>query len=221
MGINVDFAPVVDVNRNAANPVIGALQRSFSDDPAIVAKFAEAFIDGLHSHKIISCMKHFPGHGSSAADSHKGFTDVTDSWSTDELIPFRTLISAGKADMIMTAHIFNDNLDKKYPATLSRNVITGILRNELGFNGVIVTDDMQMQAVSGEYGFKDGVYKAVEAGADILLFGNNLIYEPNLGIKAVSVLKELVNEGRISEKRIKQSYDRIMLLKRRLSPAVD
>ncbi|WP_031479876.1 glycoside hydrolase family 3 protein [Maridesulfovibrio frigidus] len=216
VGVNVDFAPVVDVNRNAANPVISALQRSFSDDPIIVSEFAEAFIDGLHSENIISCLKHFPGHGSSAADSHKGFTDVTDSWSPDEIIPFSALINIKKADMIMTAHIFNSALDSKYPATLSRNVITGILRDDLGFEGVIITDDMQMQAVSGEYGFKEGVHKAVEAGADILLFGNNLIYEPGLGSKAVSILKELVSDGKISEQRIRQSYDRIMLLKQRL-----
>ncbi len=216
VGVNVDFAPVVDVNRNAANPVISALQRSFSDDSRIVAEFAEAFIDGLHSENIISCLKHFPGHGSSAADSHKGFTDVTGSWSRDEIIPFSTLINIKKADMIMTAHIFNSALDAKYPATLSKNVITGLLRDELGFKGVIVTDDMQMQAVSGEYGFEEGVLKAVEAGADILLFGNNLIYEPGLGTKAVSILKELVHDGKISEKRIRQSYNRIMHLKERL-----
>ncbi|SMF06613.1 glycoside hydrolase family 3 protein [Desulfovibrio gilichinskyi] len=215
VGVNVDFAPVVDVNRNAANPVIAALQRSFSDDPAIVADFAGSFIDGLHSEKVISCLKHFPGHGSSTADSHKGFTDVTDSWSNEELIPFRRLIKSHKVDMVMTAHIYNKNLDIKYPATLSRAVITGILRKQLGFKGVIITDDMQMQAVSGEYGFKDSVFKAVNAGADILLFGNNLIYEPGLGFKAVKVLKELVREGSISEERIKQSYKRIMNLKSR------
>ncbi|SDK87151.1 beta-N-acetylhexosaminidase [Maridesulfovibrio ferrireducens] len=213
VGVNVDFAPVVDVNRNAVNPVIAALQRSFSDDPVIVADFAKAFIDGLHSEKVISCLKHFPGHGSSAGDSHKGFTDVTDSWSEDELIPYRKLINDHKVDMVMTAHIYNNKLDKKYPATLSRSVITGLLRNELGFKGVVVTDDMQMQAVSGEFGFKDSVFRAVDAGADILLFGNNLIYEPGLGIKAVGAIKELVREGRISERRIRQSYERIMLLK--------
>ncbi|WP_291326638.1 glycoside hydrolase family 3 N-terminal domain-containing protein [Desulfovibrio sp. UCD-KL4C] len=215
VGVNVDFAPVVDVNRNAVNPVIAALHRSFSDDPAVVANFAGGFIAGLHSEKVISCLKHFPGHGSSTADSHKGFTDVTDSWSQDELIPFFRLINSHKVDMVMTAHIYNKNLDKKYPATLSHAVITGILRKKLGFKGVIITDDMQMQAVSSEYGFKESVDKAVNAGADILLFGNNLIYEPRLGLKAFKVLKELVREGRISEERIKQSYERIMDLKSR------
>jgi beta-N-acetylhexosaminidase len=153
-GINMDFAPVVDVNRNAANPVIGALQRSFSDDPRIVARFAESFINGLHDQGIISCLKHFPGHGSSQGDSHLGFTDVTESWDSSELYPFRKIISENKADMVMTAHIFNARLDRDFPATLSRRVIHGQLRGRMGFKGVIVTDDMQMQAVSGEYGFK-------------------------------------------------------------------
>ncbi|MFW5497851.1 MULTISPECIES: glycoside hydrolase family 3 protein [unclassified Maridesulfovibrio] len=218
-GINMNFAPVVDVNRNAANPVIAALQRSFSDDPRIVARFADSYIDGLHAEGIISCLKHFPGHGSSRGDSHLGFTDVTDSWDSSELYPFQKLISDNKADMVMTAHIFNSRWDRKYPATLSRNVIHGLLRRQLGFEGIIVTDDMQMQAVSGEYGFKEGVYRAVKAGADILLFGNNLIYEPGLGTKAVSTLKQLVYEGKITERRIRQSYERIMSVKQVMGAA--
>jgi len=213
VGINMNFAPVVDVNSNAVNPVIAGLQRSFSDDPAIVAAFAESFIDGLHSRGIISSLKHFPGHGSSVGDSHKGFTDVTDTWSAQELYPFKKIISDGRADMVMTAHIYNKNLDRRYPATLSRKVINGFLRRKLGFEGVIVTDDMQMGAVSGQYGFKDSILMAVKAGADILLLGNNLSYEPELGTKAVNTIKQLVREHRITERRIEQSYNRIMKLK--------
>lgn len=217
VGINMDFAPVVDVNRNAANPVIAALQRSFSDDPRIVARFAESFIDGLHSEGILSSLKHFPGHGSSHGDSHLGFTDVTDSWDKSELYPFSKLIADGKPDMVMTAHIFNSKWDREYPATLSRKVITGLLRRKLGFDGIVITDDMQMQAISGEFGFKEGIYRAVKAGADILLFGNNLIYEPGLGVKATATLKQLVREGRLTERRIRQSYERIMRVKHRMA----
>lgn len=217
VGINMNFAPVVDVNLNAANPVIAALQRSFSDDPAIVASFAESFIDGLHSEKIVSCIKHFPGHGSSVGDSHKGFTDVTGTWSEQELYPFEKIIRDGKADMVMTAHIFNEKLDRRYPATLSRRVITGTLRHRMGFEGIVITDDMQMGAVSSQFGFKEAVFRAVTAGADILLFGNNLVYEPGLGLKAVNTLKELVHEGRISRDRIKQSFERIMKVKKGLN----
>lgn len=216
VGINMDFAPVVDINRNAANPVIAALQRSFSDDPAIVAAFAELFIDGLHSEGILSSLKHFPGHGSSIGDSHHGFTDVTDTWSKAELYPFKKIITDGRADMVMTAHIYNKKLDRKYPATLSRKVITDLLRRKLEFKGLVVTDDMQMGAVSSMYGFKDSIQMAVRAGADILLFGNNLIYEPGLGTKAVDALKQLVHEGKITQRRIEQSYNRIMKSKAKL-----
>ncbi|WP_432737698.1 glycoside hydrolase family 3 protein [Maridesulfovibrio sp. FT414] len=216
VGINMDFAPVVDVNRNAVNPVIAGLQRSFSDDPATVAEFAGAFIDGLHSEGILSCLKHFPGHGSSVGDSHQGFTDVTRTWNSDELFPFEQVIRAGKADMVMTAHIFNDRLDRKYPATLSRRVITGMLREGMGYDSIVITDDMGMGAISEHYGFKDAVFRAVNAGADIILIGNNLSYEPNPGIRAIETLKELVGEGRISEERIRSSYARIMRAKNRI-----
>ena len=221
VGINMDFAPVVDVNRNAANPVIAALRRSFSDDPRIVAGFAESFIGGLHSGGIFSSLKHFPGHGSSHGDSHLGFTDVTDSWDKSELYPFSKLIADGKPDMVMTAHIFNSKWDREYPATLSRKVINGLLRRKLGFEGIVITDDMQMQAISGEFGFKEGIYRAVKAGADILLFGNNLIYEPGLGVKAAATLKQLVREGRLTERRIKLSYERIMRVKQRMAANAD
>ncbi len=213
VGINMDFAPVVDVNRNPVNPVISGLQRSFSDDPEIVAAFASAFMDGLHSEKVISCLKHFPGHGSSVGDSHKGFTDVTSTWDSRELYPFGKIISEGKVDMVMTAHIYNKRLDSRYPATLSRKTINGMLRGKMGFNSIVITDDMGMGAISSEYGFKEAVLLAVNAGADILLLGNNLIYEPNPGIRAIKTLKELVQEGKISEQRIRRSYDRIMKVK--------
>lgn len=221
VGINMDFAPVVDVNRNAANPVVAALQRSFSDDPRIVASFAESFINGLHSGGILSSLKHFPGHGSSHGDSHLGFTDVTDSWDKSELYPFSKLIDDGKPDMVMTAHIFNSKWDREYPATLSRKVINGLLRRKLGFDGIVITDDMQMQAISGEFGFKEGIYRAVKAGADILLFGNNLIHEPGLGVKAAATLKQLVREGRLTKHRIKLSYERIMRVKQRMAVSAD
>lgn len=213
VGINMDFAPVVDLNRNPVNPVISGLQRSFSDDPEIAAAFAGAFIDGLHSEKIISCIKHFPGHGSSVGDSHKGFTDVTATWVSDELYPFEKLISEGRADMVMTAHIFNEKLDSQYPATLSEKVIGGMLRHDMGFDSVIVTDDLGMGAISSLYGMREAVRRAVDAGADILLFGNNLTYEPALGTRVVDILKDLVGRGEISEARIRRSYERIMRLK--------
>ena len=214
-GVNLDFAPVCDVNVNPQNPVIGALDRSFSADPVRAAACAAAFARGLKSQGILTAAKHFPGHGSSNADSHLGFTDVTQTWSEAELGPFAALIRQHLADMVMTAHVYNSRLDGKDPATLSRPVITGVLRGRLGYKGVVVTDDMQMRAVSGKYGFKEALGRAVNAGADILLIGDNLEYDVQIGPKALDDLMELVAEGVVPAARIRESYARIMDLKQR------
>ena len=215
-GFNLDFAPVADVNVNPENPVMGALGRSFSADPKAVAACAGAFANGLHESRILTAAKHFPGHGSSTSDSHLGFTDVTGTWSEAELIPFRSLIRGGQADMVMTAHVFNANIDPKYPATLSCSAINGLLRGKLGYTGVVVTDDMQMRAVSGLYGLKEALRLSILAGADILLLGNNLDPDPLLPEKALALVVQLVDEGSVSSERIHQSYERIQTLKRRL-----
>jgi beta-N-acetylhexosaminidase len=212
-GFNLDFAPVVDVNVDPDSPAIGRLGRSFSGDPQEVARCAGTFINGLHRNRVLSCLKHFPGHGSAGTDSHKGLTDVTGTWSKAELTPYRELIKSGKADMIMTAHIFNAHLDPKYPATLSKEVVSGLLRGQLGFKGVVVTDDMDMGAIADEYGRREAVRRAIEAGADILLFGNNLAYDEHIVEKVHATVRSLVDDGTIPEARIEQSYERIMRLK--------
>jgi len=212
-GFNLDFAPVVDVNVNPQSPAIGAIERSFSADPEKVTRCAKLFMEELARSEVLSCLKHFPGHGSAGADSHLGLTDVTKTWSEAELIPYRKLIYTGKVNMIMTAHIFNAKLDSDYPATLSRKIITGILRDELGFDGVVITDDMNMKAITEFYGREEAIRLAIEAGADILLFGNNLVYDPEIVMTAHSIIKELVTTKTISKERIEQSYKRIMRLK--------
>jgi beta-N-acetylhexosaminidase len=216
-GINLNLAPVVDVNVNPQNPVIGDIGRSFSADPEVVAHQALAFIEGHHAQGVLTTLKHFPGHGSSRDDSHLGFVDVTDTWSRDELVPYRRLIQAGLADSVMTAHIFNERLDSRYPATLSRPTITGILRDELGFDGVIITDDMQMGAIRDHYGFEESVELAVLAGCDMIAIANNGIYDPNVSRRAFDTIRRAVQAGRISSARIDQSYRRIMRLKQRLT----
>lgn len=218
LGFNLDFAPDADVDVNPHNPVIGGLGRSFSDDPQRVAACAGAFARGLRESGVLTAPKHFPGHGSSTSDSHLGFTDVTGTWSEAELIPFRELTRQGLADMVMTAHVFNANIDAKHPATLSRAAIGGLLRGDLGWKGVVVTDDMQMRAVSAHYGLKEAIFLAVDAGADILLLGNNLSYDETLPEKALTALLELVAEGRISPERLRQSWERIQAVKTRLAP---
>lgn len=216
-GFNLDFAPVVDVDINPDSPAIGRLERSFSSDPKRVARCAELFLEGLAGTGVIGCLKHFPGHGSAGSDSHLGLTDVTDTWQAKELLPYRELVAEGKARMIMTAHIVNRNLDPDHPATLSKKIITGILREGIGFDGVVVTDDMNMKAIAAHYGLEEAIRLAIEAGADILLFGNNLDYDPDIVIKAHAIIMELVEQGAIPAERIEQSHARIMRLKKGLT----
>jgi len=216
LGINVNFAPVVDVNVNPMNPVIGKLGRSFSRDPAKVVEHARAFIEVHEKRKVITAIKHFPGHGSAYNDSHHGMADVTDAWKKIELTPYRELLRGDlHCTMVMTAHIFNAKLDKKWPATLSTKIINGILRKRLGFNGVVVSDDMQMKAITGFFGLEESIERSINAGVDILLFANNLNYDPAIARKAIGIVKALVRSGKISRKRIDQSYERIIAMKNR------
>lgn len=215
MGFNLNFAPVVDLEINPENPVIGKKERSFSSDPEIVAKHAEIIIEEHKKKNIICCIKHFPGHGSSLEDSHLGMVDVSKLWNEIELIPYKKLISRKQVDMIMTAHIFNKNLDEKYPATLSKRILTGMLRESLAFNKVIITDDLAMKAISQNFGLEKSIELTINAGSDILLFANNSTYNQNIAKKVISIIKELVKAGKISEDRVEESYNRIMELKKK------
>lgn len=216
LGINLDFAPVADVDVNPASPAIGALERSFSADPDLVAAHALAFCQGLLSRGVLPCLKHFPGHGSATADSHLGLTDITRTWSRVELRPYEVLIPLQASPLIMTGHLFTVHLDATHPATLSPAVLTGLLRERLGFQGVIVSDDMQMGAIAGQYGQAEAIVRAVEAGVDILVFGNNLEYDPDIVPAAVRVLEGAVQSGRLSPERIALSFRRIQGVKQML-----
>ncbi len=215
LGINLNFAPVLDVNINPDNPAIGLLGRSFSSNPRCVAAHAEVFIDILHDEGVLACVKHFPGHGSSATDSHLGLPDVSQSWSKAELIPFAAVIRSGRADMVMSAHLFNSSWDQDHPASLSHQVITGMLRENIGYRGVVVTDDLNMPAITDHYGLEEAIFLAIDAGSDILLFGNNLTFDPDIVPRAHAIITSLVETGRISPERIHASFQRIMRLKNR------
>lgn len=217
LGINLNFAPVADLNVNPENPVIGMLDRSFSPDPETVAVQALAFIRAHHGRGVLCTPKHFPGHGGSTADTHLGMADVTETWSDLELAPYRSLLVNHAVDGIMTAHVFNAWLDPKYPATLSRRVVTDLLRREMAFQGPVFSDDMQMKAVSEHYGFETAVERALIAGVDVLVIANNSVYDENAAARAVSVIRRLVEEGKIDEERIDRSYRRIKRLKDRLA----
>lgn len=210
-GVNLNLAPDIDVNIDENCPVIGKLNRSFSTDTIIVAKNAETFIDAHHSCGVYCAVKHFPGHGSSSADSHYGLTDVTSTWKTCELYPYSYLINAGKLDAIMTAHIFNRNIDTDYPATLSHKTLTGLLRNKLRFKGLILTDDMYMQGIVDNYSIEEAITLAINAGADILVMGNNITtgFEAERPFIVIEMILKAVKEGKISPERLKESYERI------------
>jgi beta-N-acetylhexosaminidase len=209
-GINTNFAPVVDLARNPKNKVIYGLERSYGKDPKRVVAYAGTFIDALANEQVISVLKHFPGHGSSLGDSHEGFVDVSETWDAIELEPYRILIEQGKADMIMSAHVYNSHLDSRYPATLSYAVNTKLLREKLGFKGVIISDDLQMKAISAHYSLKETVTLAINAGVDILLFGNQLGSQDLEEL--IETIYRQVKAGQIPYSRIQDSNRRIEAL---------
>ena len=213
-GINTNFAPSVDL-LFSYNPIIAGKKRAFSSDPAVVSNYASIFVQAHRRHHVLTVIKHFPGHGSSKADSHKGFTDVTKTWSAKELEPFNNMIESQNVDMIMTAHIFNKNLDAKYPATLSHKTNTELLRNTLHYEGVIITDDLQMAAIRKHYTLHESIRLALNSGVDILLFANQLA-EPLSLEKIVAVVKEEMQSGQITKERIDSAYRRVEKLKNAL-----
>lgn len=213
VGITLNLAPVVDVRIQPDSPIIARPGRSFSADPAVVAAQAEAFIDGHHAHGVRCTLKHFPGHGSASGDTHLGFTDVTESWHEEELMPYRELISKGKVDAVMTAHVFNARLDPALPATLSPAIVTGLLRQTLGYDGVVISDDMQMRAVTDHYSLEKAFELAILAGVDIIAVANNVTYTGTVSDRFVTTVMRLLEEQVIDEARIEQSYRRILKLK--------
>lgn len=218
LGINMNYAPLVDVAVNENNPVIFKLWRSYSNDPVQVAKHAKIAIQAHNNYNVATVIKHFPGHGSSNTDSHLGLTDVSKTWSAKELYPFKNLIAEGFAQAVMTAHIINTKLDPSgLPATLSKPIITGLLRDSLGFKGVIVSDDMQMYAISKNYGQVNAIQNCINAGVDVLLVGNNVNPDDKQSASQIhKIIKQLIKEGKVSKVRINESYKRIIALKKKI-----
>lgn len=219
-GITLNLAPVVDVDTNPTSPAIGALDRSFSADPAVVAAHAEAFVRGHHDVGVLTTLKHFPGHGSATGDTHAGLVDVTATWDPLELDPYRALIADGLADAVMVAHVVDGQIDPDRPASLSSATIDGLLRGDLGYDGVVVSDDLQMGAITRQWGFEEALRLAVEAGADLLTYGNNLdSFDADLGTRAYETLLGHVRSGAITQDRIATSYRRLAALEQRVGAA--
>jgi len=218
-GFNLNFGPVVDLNLNPANPVIGQRQRSFGADPTIVTMLARAFITAHRAANIVAVAKHFPGHGSSRVDSHKALADVSTTWEEKELEPYRALAKDGMLDGVMLGHLYHPRFSDgaMLPASLSGRAVKALrAKGYIGFDGVVVSDDMEMGAVS-DYSLEERVIKAVNAGTDLLVFSNVSLRDPELGPKLHAIIAEAVRDGRISRVRIEKAYGKIRLLKRRLA----
>ncbi len=208
-GFDVDFAPVADVNSNPDNPIIGT--RSFSSDPDSVATMVCSYLDGLSANGIIGCIKHFPGHGDTQTDTHLGYAETKKTWQemlSCEMIPFKAGIKHG-VETIMTAHITAPNVDgSNVPSTMSSLILQDKLRNELGYKNLVVTDAMEMGAISQQYTPEEAVVKSIQAGVDVLLCVPK--YK-----KAFDAVVNAVKDGTISESRINESVRRILLLKKK------
>lgn len=208
LGFGLDFAPVMDVDTNPKNPIIG--DRSLSSDPEEVAQWGSKFIKGMQSAGVFACAKHFPGHGDTDIDSHLDLPVIThgaDRIDHVELHPFRAAIQAGVAS-IMTAHILVPALDPIHPATLSHAILTGILRQKMGYQGVIISDDLEMHAVADRYSIKELVRLGLLAGVDLFLICSQL----DKTAEAIDAAHDLVDSGAVPEKRVLEALDRVSTL---------
>ncbi|MEU6274632.1 glycoside hydrolase family 3 protein [Streptomyces populi] len=210
-GVNLNWAPSADVNSNPANPVIGV--RSFGADTGLVARHTAAYVTGLQAAGVAACTKHFPGHGDTAVDSHHALPRIDADLSvlqSRELVPFRAAIAAGSR-AVMSAHILVPALDPDRPATLSRRILTGLLREELGYEGLIVTDGMEMQAIAATYGIERGSVLAIAAGADAICVGGGLADDDTVR-RLRDALVSAVRSGELSEERLADAANRVRAL---------
>jgi beta-N-acetylhexosaminidase len=208
-GINLNFAPVVDLNVNSANPAIGALHRAFSADPEVVARDASLEVAAHRAKGVRTALKHFPGLGSATTNTDFGVADVTKTWTDRELDPYRALLAGGLVDLVMAAHVVNGQIDPNAPASLSRATVTDLLRGQLDFGGPVVTDDLGAAAITETFGFEDAIALALEAGNDLLLFANQQAYDPALPGRVIDIVERLVKAGRVTEARIDRSVQRV------------
>jgi beta-N-acetylhexosaminidase len=213
VGITLDYAPVLDIHTNPNNPIIG--DRALSEDAAMVARLGAAIIEELQRGGVAACGKHFPGHGDTSVDSHLELPLVEhppDRIRRVECVPFAAAIKAGVA-FIMTAHVLVPSLDEKRPATLSRRIVQGMLREELGFKGVILSDDLEMKAIAATYSVPDAAVQAIAAGCDGLLICSGDVEVQALALEA---LVHAVEDGRIPFTRIEDALKRLRVAKERL-----
>ncbi len=210
LGFSVNFVPVVDIQINKdPDFFLNRKHRLLGDNATNVAKIAEEIIDIYNQNGILTSIKHFPGHGSALSDTHEGFVDITNTWKEVELNPYKLLIKKDKVDMIMTGHLFNRNIDNIYPASISYNTITKLLREKLNYKGVIISDAIDMNALNKKYTLKEIVVNAINAGTDIILHANQMQYDKDIAEKIYNIILDNISNGKISEDKIHLSYERI------------
>ena len=231
-GFNFNFGPVVDLRgdpldpeHHAVSPVIGQLKRSFSDDPAVVVKYATQFVMAHREAGVLTALKHYPGHGLATNDSHLGLVDTTHTAQAIEQWPFQHMVTRGLADAIMTAHLVNRNIDPIWPVTLSERFIYPQLRARDGFRGVIVTDDLHMGAIQQHHSMRESVVRAILAGNDVLVFSNNPGAAKNvpdfaprydIGQYVATLVQEAIDRGELSTHQVDEAWKRIAQLRSKL-----
>lgn len=220
LGFTVNFGPVADLNVNPDNLIIAKYGRAFGKTAKAVAAYDRAFVRAHHASGLVTSLKHFPGHGSSTADSHEGFVDISKSWTAEELEPYRALFAEGYEDFVMVGHLFHSDYagtgTVKLPASLSPEWITGVLRNELGFKGVVISDDLEMGAIREHFGLRETVTRAVRAGMDVLLFSNTADNRASLASEIRAILVAEAEADPAFRGRIEESYARVVAMKARI-----
>lgn len=215
-GFNCNLAPVVDLGFEAKNPVIARWGRAYGPDGASVARYAAAFVRSHRAERVLTAVKHFPGHGSTLVDSHDRPVDLTPTWRPDELEPFRALARAGSLDIVMSGHLSHARLTGGVPATLSRQAIEGVLRREIGFRGAVMTDDLDMAAIRSSYALEDAAVLAIAAGNDLILLSNSLKPDADLPSRVAAAVRQAIAAGRLPSGRIEESAARVAALKARV-----
>ena len=211
-GFNLNFSPCVDLSINK-NSIISKKERSFSNDYNKVIDYSKIVIKEHKKYNIITTLKHFPGHGSAIGDTHLCFVDATKNWDKNELKPYISLLKYNPNQMVMVAHTYNSNFDTQYPSSLSKKTIDGYLREKLNFNGVVITDDLDMLAIKNNYTLDETIINAINAGVNILLFCNFQEENSQLPLQIYNIIVNAIKQGKINENDIKLSYDKIIKLK--------
>lgn len=211
--INLNFAPCVDLAVNKES-IIEQKERSYSNDPKVVVKYAKQFIKAHEKNNIITSIKHFPGHGSPSGDTHLGLVDATKTYKEFELYPYLYLANLNDMQTVMISHVYNKNIDERYPASLSYKTIEKFLRVQTNFDGVIITDDLDMGAIRKNYDLYEIVSLSINAGENILLFSNRFEHDKKLVDKINLAIKRGLVDGYILSDNLVNSYERIIKLKK-------